>query len=68
MGVRVQRHTPAALPPAKRPSTHCTGGCLGPSDGLDWGGKSLLYGDSIPGPSRAYQYGLALKRCMPRGL
>ena len=25
-----QRHAPAALPPGKRPGTHCTGGRLGP--------------------------------------
>jgi hypothetical protein len=26
MGVGRQRHAPAALPPEKRPGTHCTGG------------------------------------------
>jgi hypothetical protein len=28
MGVGGQRHTPAALPPGKRPGTHCTGGFI----------------------------------------
>jgi hypothetical protein len=30
MTVSGQRHTPAALPPGKRPSTHCRGGWVGP--------------------------------------
>ena len=30
MGVGGQRHAPAALPPEKRPVTHCTGGLGGP--------------------------------------
>ena len=34
-GVGGQRHAPAALPPTKRPSTHCIGGRVGPSAGLD---------------------------------
>jgi hypothetical protein len=35
MGVDGQRHAPAALPPGKRPGTHCTGGRVGPRSGLD---------------------------------
>ena len=35
MGVGVQRHAPAALPPEKRPVTHCIGGWLGSRVGLD---------------------------------
>jgi hypothetical protein len=35
MVVGDQRHAPAALPPGKRPSTHCTGGWVGPRTGLD---------------------------------
>jgi hypothetical protein len=50
MGVG-QRHTPAALPPGKRPGTHCTGGWLGPSACLDGCGKSLRHQYSIPGSS-----------------
>ena len=30
-----QRHAPAALYPQERPSTHCTGGWVGPRTGLD---------------------------------
>ena len=40
MGVGGQRHAPAALPPGKRPSTHCTGGWVGPRAGLDGCEKS----------------------------
>jgi len=40
MGVGGQRHAPAALPPGKRPGTHCTGGWVGPRAGLDGCGKS----------------------------
>jgi hypothetical protein len=42
---------PAALPPGTRPGTHCTGGWVGPRDGLDGCGKSQPHWDSIPGPS-----------------
>ena len=40
-GVCGQRHAPAALPPGKRPGTHCAGGWVGPRAGLDGCGKSL---------------------------
>jgi len=39
MGVGGQRHAPAALPPGKRPGTHCIGRWVGPRDGLDGCGK-----------------------------
>jgi hypothetical protein len=39
-GVGGQRHALAALHPGKRPSTHCTGGWVGPKAGLDGCGKS----------------------------
>jgi hypothetical protein len=39
MGVGGQRHAPAALPPGKRPGTHCIGGWVGPRAGLDRCGK-----------------------------
>ena len=39
-GVGGQRHAPAALPPGKRPGTHCIGGLVGPRAGLDGCGKS----------------------------
>jgi len=51
MGVGGQRHAPAALPPGKRPGTHCIGGLVGRRVGLDVGGKSRPHRDSIPGPS-----------------
>jgi hypothetical protein len=35
MGVGGQLHAPAALPPGKRPGTHCIGGWVGPRAGLD---------------------------------
>ena len=38
--MRGQRHVPAALYPRERPSTHCTGGWVGPRAGLDRCGKS----------------------------
>ena len=40
MGVGGQRQTLAALPPGKRPGTHCTGGWVGPRAGLYGCGKS----------------------------
>ena len=52
MGVGGQRHAPAALPPGKRPGTHCIGGWVGPRAGLDGCGKPHLQRDSIPGLSR----------------
>ena len=41
-GVRGQLHAPATTYPRKRPGTHCTGGWVGCSLGLDWCGKSRL--------------------------
>jgi hypothetical protein len=39
-GVAGQPHALAALPPGKRPGTHCMGGWVGPNAGLDGCGKS----------------------------
>ena len=52
MGVGGQSHTPAALPPGKRPGTHCMGGWVGPRADLDGCGKSRPppQRDSIPDP------------------
>ena len=50
-GVSGQRHALAALYPRQRPGTHCTGGWVGLSAGLDRCGKSHPHRDSIPGPS-----------------
>ena len=35
MGVGGQRHAPAALPPGKKPGTHCIGVWMGPRASLD---------------------------------
>jgi hypothetical protein len=40
MGVGGQRHAPPALPPGKRPGTHCVVGWMSPRTGLDGWGKS----------------------------
>jgi len=48
MGVRGQRHAPAAPYPRERPGTHCTGGCVGLRAGLDWCGKSRPTGIRSP--------------------
>ena len=42
MWVGGQRHAPAALPPGQRRGTHCIGGCMGPTAGLEGCGKSRL--------------------------
>jgi len=49
-GVGGQRHT-RPLFPRERPATHCIGGCVDPSVGLDGCGKFPFHGNSIPGPS-----------------
>jgi hypothetical protein len=38
--IPVQRQAPAAFYPRERPSTHCTGGWMGPRAGLDVWEKS----------------------------
>jgi hypothetical protein len=48
MGVGGQRHPPAALPPGKRNGTHCTGGWVGSTAGLDKCGKSPPTGIRSP--------------------
>jgi hypothetical protein len=42
---------PRLLYPWERPSTHCTGGWVGPRAGLNVCEKSFPHQDSIPGPS-----------------
>jgi hypothetical protein len=49
MKVGGQFHAPAALPPGKRPGTHCIEGWVGPRAGLDGCRKSRPHPDSIPG-------------------
>jgi hypothetical protein len=51
IGVGGQRHALAALPPGKRPGTHCIGSWVCPRAGLDGCGKSRPHRDSILGPS-----------------
>ena len=51
MEVDGQRHAPTALPPGKRPGTHCIGGWVSPRAGLDGCGKSRPNRDLIAGPS-----------------
>jgi hypothetical protein len=52
-GVEVQLYSrPRPLYPRLRPGTHCIGGCVGPTDGLDGCGKFRPQWDSTPGPSR----------------
>ena len=36
----VQRHAPSALPPGKKPGTHCTEGWVGLRTDVDWCGKT----------------------------
>ena len=47
MGVRGQRHAPAALP-TERSGTHCIGGCVGPKASLDGCGRSRPFGIRSP--------------------
>ena len=49
-GVGGQHHAPATLLPGKRPSTHCTGGWVGPRANLDGCRKLHPHWDSIPRP------------------
>jgi len=51
MGLGGKHHAPAALPQGNRPGTHCVGGWVGPTAGLDEFGKSRLHRNSIPGSS-----------------
>ena len=53
-----QRNAPAALPPGKKPGTHCIGGWVGPRAGLKWCGKSRPHRDSIPGSSKPRRFGV----------
>jgi hypothetical protein len=73
-----QRHAPAALP-RERPGTHCIGGWVGPTAGVDGCGKSRpltgirspdrparsesLYRLSYPGPRRRGHEGNLLVGC-----
>jgi hypothetical protein len=52
-GVDGQRHAPVALSRGKRPRTRCTGGCMGPSTGLDGCGKFPIGTRSPDPPDRS---------------
>ena len=45
-----ERHALVAFRPGKTIGTHCIGGRMGRSAGLDVCGKSRPHRDSIPGP------------------
>jgi hypothetical protein len=49
-GVGGQRYAPAALPPGKRPGTHCFGGRAGPR--AVWTGAENLASTGNPSPDR----------------
>jgi hypothetical protein len=48
MGLRIQRHVPAAFYPRERPGIHCAGVWIGPRTRLDRCGKSRLTGIRSP--------------------
>jgi hypothetical protein len=50
-GVGGERHALVAFRPGKTIGTHCMGGWMGRSAGLDVCGKSRPHRDSIPGPT-----------------
>ena len=50
-----QRHAPAALPPGKRPGTHCVGDWVGLRAGLDRCEKSLPHSEFDLGQSSPYR-------------
>jgi hypothetical protein len=55
MGKGGQRQAPTALPPGKKPGTHCTGPWVGPGAGLDGCGIYRTHQNSIAGPSVPYE-------------
>jgi hypothetical protein len=63
MGVRTQRHTPAALVPEKRAGTNCTGEGLGSMAGLNGLGKFRPHRDSISGPYNAWHIAITTELC-----
>jgi len=44
--------SPRPLYPRETPGTHCIGGWVATTAGLDWCGKTRPHRDSIPGPSK----------------
>jgi hypothetical protein len=68
MEVGSQGHVLAALPPGNRPASHCTGGWVGPTIGLDGCGKSPLPELNAwavqPVASRYAEYAIPAHRCV----
>jgi hypothetical protein len=63
-----QRHSPSTLPPPPRerhavPSTHCTGGWVGPRTSLGGCGKTRPHWDSILGSCGLWRESLYRLRC-----
>ena len=61
-GVSGQQHAPAVLYLRERPGTHCTGGWVGPSAGLE-GGNSRPNG--IRSPDRRARSSVAIPTELP---
>jgi len=53
-----QHHSPVAIIPEKRPDTYCTGGLVGPKNGLDENKKSVPARYSIPDPTSPQQFAI----------
>jgi hypothetical protein len=65
-GLGGERHAPAALPPGRKPSTHCTRGWVGPMAGHGYG-KSRSHRDSIAGPNSPYRIAKPTTLTRPTG-
>ena len=63
MEVRDQRHAPGALPPEKRPITHCIGGQVSPRAGLD--GCGIYRPTGIRSPDRPARIKLQYRLSYP---
>ena len=61
------RSASAALPPGKRPGTHCTGGLVSPRASLDGCGTSRLHRHSIPGLSSTQPVAIPTELSWPTG-
>jgi hypothetical protein len=61
-----QRYAPAAFYPRERPGTRCTGGWVGPRDGLNRCGRSRPYRSSISRPSSPWPVAIPTELPCPR--
>jgi len=57
--------TPRPLYPRESPGTHCIGGRVDPSAGLDGFENSRLHRDSIPGPSSPWRVAILTELSRP---